>query len=361
LQAQRTAGDEIPEDRVALCETVTTAVDTPPPSRIEQTDLARSLARSWGVEVIRLRYLPKGFGSYHWLAEAQDRHFYFLTLDDLGTKPWLGDDAESTFEGLQAAYGTALALHDHAQLDFVVPPVPSVDSRVAVRLGPQHSLALFEFIDGQPGQWGEPMNPGDREHLLGILARLHASTPAVPSGVPWRGLELPGRAGLEAALEELDRPWDGGPFSDMARREFAANVEVVREWLASFDALAARVATRAAPAVVTHGEPHPGNLIRVDADLRLIDWDTVALSQPERDLWMLEDDSGGSLAAYTNETGRAVDGTAIALYRLAWRLTDIALFTALLRSHHGVNEGTEKAWNGFRDSLHCCELPAYGR
>jgi spectinomycin phosphotransferase len=31
--------------------------------------------------------------------------------------------------------------------------------------------------------------------------------------------------------------------------------------------------------VVTHGEPHPGNLIQTSAGLVLIDWDTVAVAR----------------------------------------------------------------------------------
>lgn len=39
--------------------------------------------------------------------------------------------------------------------------------------------------------------------------------------------------------------------------------------------------------VVTHGEPHPGNVIRTSHGLRIIDWTTVQMAPPERDLWML--------------------------------------------------------------------------
>ena len=354
-------GGKILRASVCPCETVAAAVNTPPLAGIEERDLAHSLAALWSLDVARLRYLPKGLGSFHWLAESPDGRRFFLTVDDLETKPWLGDDADSTFLGLQGAYGTALALHVHGGLDFVVPPVPSADDRVVVRLSPRHSLTVFEFIKGQPGQWGEPMPAGDRHRLVGTLAKLHRSTPAVPSGVPRRPPELPDRAGLEAALVALGQPWEGGPFSEMARRDLADNADTVTRWLASFDDLAARVVTRAGPTVVTHGEPHPGNLIRVDGAFRLIDWDTVGISLPERDLWMLDDGPGGTLAVYRQATGRAVDGEAIALYRLAWRLTDITLFTALLRSHHGRNQATEKAWKGLTDTLHCCEMPPYGR
>jgi spectinomycin phosphotransferase len=336
-------------------------VNTPPPAGIDGRKLARALSGFWGLDVARLRYLPKGLGSFHWLAEARDDRRFFLTVDDLETKPWLGADADSTFLGLQAAYGTALALRVHGRLDFVVPPVPSLDDRVVVRLSPRHSLTVFEFVEGQPGQWGKPMPAGDRHRLVDTLAKLHRSTPLVRTDAPRRPLEVPGRAGLEAALLAVGRPWDGGPFSEMARRDLAENADLVRQWLVLFDDLAARVGTRAGPPVVTHGEPHPGNLIRVGGAFRLIDWDTVGISLPERDLWMLDDGPGGTLATYGQATGRAVDGQALDLYRLAWRLTDITLFTALLRSDHDHNQGTEKASKGLTDSLHCCEIPPYGR
>jgi aminoglycoside phosphotransferase (APT) family kinase protein len=37
--------------------------------------------------------------------------------------------------------------------------------------------------------------------------------------------------------------------------------------------------------VITHGEPHPGNLMVTDRGPVLIGWDTVGLARPERDLW----------------------------------------------------------------------------
>lgn len=77
--------------------------------------------------------------------------------------------------------------------------------------------------------------------------------------------------------------------------------------------------------MITHGEPHPGNLIRSsEGDWRLVDWDTVALALPERDLWMLDDTTSGSLELWESLTGRRVHRPTIELYRLAWALSDLA-------------------------------------
>jgi aminoglycoside phosphotransferase (APT) family kinase protein len=94
-----------------------------------------------------------------------------------------------------------------------------------------------------------------------------------------RPFAVPGRAELDAALDDLGRPWDGGPFSEPARRELARHVEVVTQALAELDRQIDKLAAPDGRMVVTHGEPHPGNLIQTSAGLVLIDWDTVAVAR----------------------------------------------------------------------------------
>jgi spectinomycin phosphotransferase len=102
---------------------------------------------------------------------------------------------------------------------------------------------------------------------------------------------------------------------------------------------------------VTHGEPHPGNLIRTDAGLRLIDWDTVALARPERDLWMLDDGSPGCLGLFEELTGHEVSEPAVKFYRLAWTLSDIASFVEMFRSPHQETRWLRRKFRGFQRLL----------
>jgi spectinomycin phosphotransferase len=81
----------------------------------------------------------------------------------------------------------------------------------------------------------------------------------------------------------------------------------------------------------------------------LIDWDTVGLAPPERDLWRLSDDA---LDHYAEMTGRVVDPSRIELYRLRWALDDVRAFTARLRAPHDRTPGAEHAWQALRDSVH---------
>ncbi len=325
-------------------------MDTPPPLSLDETRLADGLARSWGLDAYRVDYIPKGFGSYHWLAETSG-HRYFLTVDDLEIKPWLGGDPDATFGGLEAAYDSALALRQQAKLGFVVAPILQLGGGTSLRLSERYALTVFPFMEGEPGVWGGVISWMDRDQLLRRLAELHQSTSVVASRVPRHGLVLPGRAVLEAALSDLDRPWTSGPFSEPARRELANHAATIHEWMTAFDHLASLVERGGGEQVVTHGEPHPGNLIHTDDGMLLVDWDTVTLAPPERDLWMFDDGSPNALAPYVEASDRMVDEAAIALFRLAWTLSDVAAFTALFRSDHGDNQGAEKSLRALNASL----------
>jgi spectinomycin phosphotransferase len=329
---------------------VNVAVNTSPPGEIDPQELSDALAHAWALEVGHLRYIPKGFGSYHWVAETPG-HRYFLTVDDLDTKPWLGRDRESTFEGLEAAYFTALALRRYDQLGFVVAPIPRLDDSTVLRLSERYTLTVFPFTEGEPGVWGDPISGHHREQLLRHLAELHGASPEAGSRAPRHHFVIHDRVALDAALDDLGLSWTGGPFSEPARHELTSHAAAVREWLTSFDRLAHQVESAQAEPVITHGEPHPGNLILTDDGVYLVDWDTVGLAPPERDLWMLDDGSSDAFATYRAASGRAVDETAVALFRLAWTLTEIAAFIALFRSDHERDQGTERSWRVLAGSL----------
>jgi spectinomycin phosphotransferase len=334
-------------------------VDTPPPATVHHEDLVGALNRSWALTATDVQYLPKGAGSYHWLAETDARSSYLITVDDLDRKPWIANDRDGTFDGLEAAYEATLTLHDEAGLAFVVGPVRSDDESVLVRLSDRYSMAVFPYLEGFPGRWGQPMGEA-RTELPRLLARLHDATPFVAGRISHRDLDVPKRQYLMAALDAVDRPWKGGTFSEPARRALAHHASQVAGWLDHLDHLAAELEAAGIEPVVTHGEPHPGNLIRTDRGLRLIDWDTVALAGAERDLWMLADATPDAVVSYEQLTGRRTNGTAIAFYRLAWTLTDIALLTVVFRSPHPRTRWVEQKWRGLNDLLGGAPSSPYG-
>jgi spectinomycin phosphotransferase len=318
------------------------------PEGIAERDVARALADGWGLAGWTLEYAPVGGGSYHWLAAGgvpgEQR---FVTVDDLDDKGWLGRTRPVVLSGLRAAMDAAAVLRQSG-LGFVVAPVPALTGETVRPVGERHAVAVFPFLAGTPGDWHEPLPAPERGELVAMLAALHRVDPAavrlprIGAGLSWRG-------DLQTALAELGQPWTGGPYAEPARELLAGSARTVRRQLDALDRWVPRLA--AADVVISHGEPHPGNVVHGDDGLLLIDWDTAGLAPPERDLWMVATESGDEMRRYAELTGRPVDPAALAFYRLRWALDDLSCFVRDLRAPHRRTPGTEHAWEALEATV----------
>lgn len=316
------------------------------PAGLAEAELMMALTEGWGIEPRSVEYLPVGAGSYHWSVVDQHGTAWFVKVDDLGVEDVARDGA---FDRLGQSFGAALALRRDAGLDFVLAPIPTATDAAVWRLTSRYALSVFPMVAGAAGHFGSH-RPEDRVEVIDLLAELHEATPIVADTASRADLVLPGRDKLEEALQDLDRNWTGGPYAERARKLLSVHAGQVQRLLADFDRRVDQVRNTVALWVVTHGEPHPGNVMRTPAGLRLIDWGTMQIAPPERDLWMLtpalarmlgEDPDGDVddvLARYSRATGRTVTPAGLALYPLWWRLADIAIFVDELRRPHGLGE-----------------------
>ena len=307
---------------------------------ISDSDVAAALDRHWALAARDMSYLSVGFGGYHWRAVDQTGSRWFVTVSDLAS-PWVPD--------LPAAMQTAAWLATQARLGFVVAPVPTRAGRVVGSVDSRHALTLFPYLDAAPSSFEDPIDDGDRAAIIDMLARLHT---AIPDGiqVPTRPLELGTRPAIDQALGSLGVPWTGGPYAEPGRDLLARYERPLRQAFARFDGLLDRVRKAGGPYVITHGEPHPGNLLRTRAGLCLVDWDMTALARPERDLWWVI--SGDQDAArYSWRTGWTVNQDALALYRLRWALDDIAGFLSQIRGPHQRTADTLVSWTELQKTL----------
>ncbi len=314
------------------------------PRGIDDDHVSASLADSWGFAASDVAYAPIGFGSYHWVVRDERGDRRFVTVDDLDAA---GTSRADAFAALECSLSTARALRD-AGLAFVVAPVPAIDGSTIRHLTARHTVAVFPYVEGRVGRWGDVLSDGDRAALVELLARLHGSTTHVRSLAPRRDFE-PIAHSLDVvaeAMRETADPWTRGPYGEPARQWLRARVDDVCSLMDDTRRLAEQVARSPDGLVVTHGEPHPGNVIRTPDGLVLIDWDTVGLAPPERDLWRADKNA---LHRYAELTGRPADRRAIALYRNAWTLADVAVFTRQFRSPHAENEDTTHAWHVLED------------
>jgi spectinomycin phosphotransferase len=226
---------------------------------IRDSDVATALAGQWALTVQDLSYLPVGFGGYHWLAVDQAGTRWFVTVSELAA-PWVPD--------LPAAMQTAAWLATEARLEFVVAPVPTSTGQVVGTLGGPHALTLFPYLDAASSRFKDAVD-SDRAAIIDMLARLHTAN-FQGIQVPSQPLQLTTRQAIDQALASMGVPWTGGPYAEPGRDLLARYEQPLRRAFARFDGLLDRVRAAGGPHVITHGEPHPGNLLRTQAGLCLV-------------------------------------------------------------------------------------------
>lgn len=310
------------------------------PAGLDDGQVAAAVHTGWGLDVEALRHDPVGFGSHHWRVRADGRH-WFATVDHVGRTE--GGDRR---DRLLAALGASRSLRDGG-LAFVVAPIPSRAGDVAVALADCWVLAMYPEVVGRTHGWGPFPDAATRDAVRDCLVALHTTPATAAAGAGMDDLAIDARAALDAALEDLATRWDTGPHGKAARQVLVHHADAVHAALADHDAVAARLVDDREGWVVTHGEPHAGNVIVTVDGVVLVDWDTVLRAPAARDLWWLAREDPGVVADWQARTGLAVDPAALGLYRRRWDLTDTALYVADFRRPHGDTADTAIA----RDAL----------
>lgn len=321
-----------------------------PPDDLDEQQL-RAVLEAWDLPAAQLEYTAVGFGDHHWTLTDTHGQRRFVTVADLDHKEYCahgGTGRDAVRTGLGHAMDTAAALGATTGLDFVAAPLRARDGATVRALGERYAVSVFPLVDGEAGFFGETLPPQDRTRVIEMLAALHGTTPPRPT--PSISPDVPGRPRLELVLDTPERPWTGGPYAEPARALLAEHTDAVRESLARLDRLVEAAASPEAGLVVTHGEPHAGNLLHRPAGLALVDWDTVGLAPPERDLWLVAAEPR-DLDTYAELTGRKSDPSAMALFSLRWALADLVEFVDWFGRPHADTPDTEQAWEGFTETL----------
>jgi spectinomycin phosphotransferase len=324
------------------------------PEDLAEGQIRAELAASWNFAAQTLSYLPVGFGSYHWLAaDAAGRQVFLIVHDLTRMLHSRLDTAEAAFGRLETAFGCAVSLRVHANLEFVIAPMPTVSGKVVRRLSGRYSLAVCRYlVDCEPGHEGE-FPAADRPAVMRLLTQLHRARPRV---APQRcDFGLHNADGLQAALASTAEPWRTGRYGEQARALLARHAAGVIALMTAYRELAVQARSRPERFVVTHGEPDPRNVLKTPAGLVIVDWDFVQLAPPERDLWDLAETDRSVLAAYTEATGTAIDSGALALFRMRYDLSEIAEYIELFRAVHDDTEDTAESWKNLEYFLRPAE------
>lgn len=317
-----------------------------PPMNLEPGAISAALSTHWNLDAVTLTYAPLGFGSHHWIAETTDGKTWFVTVDNL-LSAYLEEDEERSFEVLATAFQTAAALRDVSKLAFVIAPIANRSGRWLHRLDERYSMAVFPFIDVEPTEFDAFPQKSDRNDAMRLVGEIHnATTQLSVELLREETFLIPKQTEFLQALSALDTPWNTGPYSEPARRLLRDHASTLHQRFGQFDRLAFEVMADRSDWVVSHGEPHAGNIIRTrSGSMVVVDWANVAYAPRERDLWMLLDEENPTWSAYTAVTNiTSLSNRTLAAYRLYWNLSDIAVFVSWFRSPHDRTEETEMVW-----------------
>ncbi|GLZ77026.1 hypothetical protein Afil01_18330 [Actinorhabdospora filicis] len=224
----------------------------------------------------------------------------------------------------RSAAGVAHGLHAVAHLSAhhvpgVPATVPTLDGRACLVLD-GGELSVTEWITGEGG-WGQVL--GERWRAYGeLMAAVHAVSAL--GGLP---------------VEDW-RPIATGPTRVMDERMSGLGDEIAVVWransariLAAADRTEKLAATldRDVPYVLTHGDPHLGNVIQDERGVWLIDWDGAAMAPAERDLsffhygWIADPamTAADKAAFFAGYGGREPDPARLSYYLHARALEDL--------------------------------------
>jgi spectinomycin phosphotransferase/16S rRNA (guanine(1405)-N(7))-methyltransferase len=321
------------------------------PSDLPDGDLVEALADGWGLSAATVGYRPLGFGSHHWEVVDAAGTRWFVTVDDLETRRSTHTESlDAAFLRLQACLTVAYRLRESGRT-FVVAPVRGVDGALLRWIGNRFAVAVFPFVVGESFSWGEFGPPQRRRALLDLVVGVHATPVELAQTAIADDFVIAHRDLLEAIVDGADVA-AVGPYTRPAVGLLTGHAPAVRRLLARYDALVA--VARTAPTVLTHGEPHPGNLMRTATGWVLIDWDTVRIAPPERDLWGLSVADPSLLEAYTVATGFVPDPARLELYRIRWEIMDLAACAHEFSRPHTGTANDEQSWrilSGLVDGL----------
>jgi spectinomycin phosphotransferase/16S rRNA (guanine(1405)-N(7))-methyltransferase len=290
-------------------------------------------------------YRAVGFGSHHWEAVDAEGVRRFVTVDDLDAKRQFGSEPAAAAVGrLRAALATATDLRDSGAT-FVIAPIPTLGGEPLVPIERRFGVALYPYVDGQSYSFGDFSTTDHRRGVLDCIVALHAAPATAHRHAMTDDFVVPHRDELEASSDRDVFCHESGPYSRRTSRLLVENADRIRRLLVRYDDLVRWNRRRPSRTVVTHGEPHPANTMLTSAGWVLIDWDTVLLAPPARDLWSLDPGDGSIIRAYTDATGTTLRPLMLELYRTRWDLADIAAYVSQFRAPHSGSLDDEKSWD----------------
>jgi spectinomycin phosphotransferase len=212
-----------------------------------------------------------------------------------------------------------------------VAPLPTRQQTLWAHMD-EWSVIVYPFIAGESG-WNPALTDAQWRAAGAALRQIH-DTPLAAAGVASLHRETFDPTGYSDWVRAFEAgplgATDGGASERMLRATWMERRKEIHAALADMETLARMLRKQAGPYVICHGDLHPGNMIRDDADgVFLVDWDDVLLAPRERDFLFIEGApveaaSRQEASAFFRGYGQtAIDWVALAYYLWERVVTDV--------------------------------------
>lgn len=289
---------------------------------------------------------------------------YGLTVTSITFLPWgadvdtavyrieTGDDAQ-LFLKLRRSFEPASVIVPHLLAgqgaQNIIAPLTTRAGELFVEFE-GFTVLLAPFVEGVSG-WDTHLTP-EQWRALGLgLKALH--TIEVPESlraiVPRESFDATARLFVQQLLEESVACRGGDVIAAELVRIVQEKRDVIALLLWQAQELSARLLLQPPAYCLCHGDIHAGNVLLCEGKLLIVDWDTLILAPPERDLMFIGGGVGGCWnqpqeVQWFEEGYGAYESNPIVLayYRCERIIQDIAEFAqALLVDEHSEAERRE--------------------
>jgi spectinomycin phosphotransferase len=250
---------------------------------LSEQDLIECLRTHYGIDVVRLTFLPLGadMNASVYKAETQHELSYFVKIK----------------RGQHHTSSVIVDLLHNAGIQHIIPPIKTIQGHLAHH-GDNFTLMMYPFIEGQDGfsrtltdeQWITLGKTLRQIHQIDLPSPIRQQIRQEAYSSKWREI-------VKSLYPHIEAEPKDDPIARKLWMFMRKNIQIIQQLVNRAEQLAKIIQHESSQFVLCHSDIHGGNVLINDNTLYIVDWDDPILAPKERDLMFI----GGGVANVWNK------------------------------------------------------------